>query len=103
MSAQLPLDFSALRARRNDPATSKAAAKRASDFAAHHWGAIRAALAQGPATFREISERCGVDEHGEPILERHAVARRLPELKRAGIVRITGEVRQNARVWELVP
>lgn len=94
MSAQLPLDFSALRARRNDPSTSKAAARRASDFAAGHWGAIRCSLATGPATFRELAERTGI--------ERHAIARRLPELERAGFVRTTGEVRDNARVWELV-
>ena len=62
-------------------------------FAAGHFALILDALAQGPATFKEIAERCG--------LERHAVARRLPELRDAGKVRRTDQERDNCAVWSL--
>ena len=73
----------AARARRSDPATSQRAASKVERFASGHFAAIRKALAVEPGTFKAIASRSG--------LERHAVARRLPEMERAGIVRRDGE------------
>lgn len=78
------------RARRSDPATSHAAAARAANFAASHEGKILAALEQGPATFKEIASRTGLDPH--------AVARRLPYMGRFGVDK-TDDVRDGCTVW----
>ena len=91
---QLAINFEPVRARKHDPETSQRSAGNARQFAAGHFVLILDALERGPATFKEISERCG--------LERHAVARRLPELEKAGKVAQTGEERAGCRVWGLV-
>lgn len=83
-------------ARRKDPATSHRAAARAERFAGGHHRLILTALAQGPATFKELAARTG--------LEMHAVARRLPELRDCvpPRVRATGEERNGCTVWECI-
>ncbi len=75
--AVLPL-FAA--ARKTDPATSHAAAKRAP--VAGHCAKVLEALAAGPAGQTEIARRAG--------LTVAAVSKRLPELRRAGLVERTG-------------
>lgn len=73
-------------ARRTDPRTSRAAAASAASFAGDHRQRIMAALAAGPAGKTEIGRRCGLTEQ--------QVARRMHELRRAGLVERTGrEVR----------
>ena len=80
--AQQFLDFSG-RARRDDPATSHAAARRVGEFGHVHHAVILTALeARGPATIYELAERTGLDHV--------AVARRMSEL--AGGVPGTGRV-----------
>ncbi len=74
--------FPAPKARATDPATSHAAAKRAAATAGGHREAIVEALAAGPAGQTEIARRAG--------LTVAAVSKRLPELRRAGIVERTG-------------
>lgn len=78
-NADLPL-FAA--ARRSDPATSVAAARRSRTFAGDHARRIIAALQAGPAGKTEIGRRCGLTEQ--------QVARRMHELRRAGLVERTG-------------
>ena len=80
------------RARRDDPDTSKAAAKRAEEFAGEHRRKILAALMRAPGTYKEIAERCG--------LERHAVARRLPEMFDLGVCK-SDERRDGCSVWKV--
>lgn len=82
--------FEPARARRRDPETSQEAAGKVRQFAANHFNRIAAALRDGPGTYTEIAERCG--------LERHAVARRLPEMAHLGVAP-TGERRDGMRVW----
>lgn len=87
------------RARESDPATSHAAGRRASEFAHAHAALILAALGKGPKTMHEVAAATRLDGH--------AVARRLPELERAGQVRVTDQLRPSpsgrmCRVWELV-
>lgn len=82
--------FEPVRARRRDPETSQEAAGKVKAFAANHFNRIAAALREGPATYVEIADRCG--------LERHAVARRLPEMGHLGVF-LTGEKRDGMRVW----
>jgi predicted Rossmann fold nucleotide-binding protein DprA/Smf involved in DNA uptake len=65
-------------ARRNDPPTSKAAGANSRRFAGGHCRRILEALAIGPGTKDEIAARCGLDEQ--------QVARRMHELRRAGLV-----------------
>ena len=86
------------RARRTDPATSHAAAQMALDLQANHVSAILMALdrlgAAGKDGIAYIADLPGV-----------AVARRLTELYRAGLVRPTGKtVRSDSgrpeREWE---
>ena len=90
---QLALDLPPPRARRSDPATSKAAAARAERFASGHFAAIVAALKRiGAGTYREIAE--------EADMERHAVARRLKELETAGLVRRTDREFEGCAIWE---
>ena len=69
-------------ARRADPPTSKAAAADAPAFAGDHARRIVEALAAGPAGKTEIGRRCGLTEQ--------QVARRMHELRRAGLVERTG-------------
>lgn len=67
-------------ARRTDPPTSHAAAKRAP--VSEHCRRILDALASGPAGQSGIAERTG--------LTVAQVSKRLPELRRAGLVERTG-------------
>ncbi len=87
---QLSISFEPVRARKRDPETSKVAASKARAFAANHYNLIAAALRDAPGTYTEIAERCG--------LERHAVARRLPEMAHLGVY-LTGEKRDGMREW----
>lgn len=89
---QLSLILDPPRARRRDPETSHAAAKRAGSFAANHRERIKAALAQGPGNIYEIGARCGLDHV--------AVARRMPELFAAGVAIPEGK-RDGCRIWRL--
>jgi predicted Rossmann fold nucleotide-binding protein DprA/Smf involved in DNA uptake len=68
------------RARRTDPVTSHEAAKRAP--VAGHCAKVLEALGAGPAGQTEIARRAG--------LTVAAVSKRLPELRRAGLVERTG-------------
>lgn len=70
-------------ARANDPATSKAAARRAERFTGGHFRRILDALADGPGTKDEIAARCGLTEQ--------QVARRMSALKESGAVLDVGE------------
>lgn len=91
---QMQLSFEPVRARSRDPVTSQRAATKARDFAAGHYGLILDALKRGgPGTFKELAERAG--------LERHAVARRLPELQALGQVTRGAETRDGCSVWRL--
>lgn len=84
-------------ARRTDPATSHAAAEAAAELALRHHGLVLAALRQGAAGKDAIARSTGLDGV--------AVARRLPELQRMGLVRLTGRTVASAsgrqeREWE---
>lgn len=70
-------------ARRDDPATSKAAGEAARAFAGGHCRRILDALASGPGTKDQIAERCGLTEQ--------QVARRMSVLKASGAVLEVGE------------
>ena len=67
-------------ARKSDPPTSHAAAKRAP--VAGHCGKVLEVLAAGPAGQTEIARRAG--------LTVAAVSKRLPDLRRAGLIERTG-------------
>jgi hypothetical protein len=91
MTTQLELLFEAYRrARRDDKDTSKLAARNAERFAHTHFAAILEALRQGDGTIYEIAHRCW--ERGKG-LNHVQVARRMPELARAGFVVDTGDTR----------
>ena len=75
--AELPL-FAA--ARKTDPETSQAAAKRAP--VRGHCRKVLEALRAGPAGQTEIGRRCG--------LLPHQVNKRLADLARVGLVEVTG-------------
>jgi predicted ArsR family transcriptional regulator len=84
--------------RRTDPVTSKIAGTMAREFKGDHERRIFEALAAGPGTKDEISERCGLTEQ--------QVARRMHGLARAGLVETTGTTRPSAsgrpeRVWQI--
>lgn len=94
---QMPLELT--RARRTDPATSHAAAAAAGELARHHAAAILGALVQAGERGLTIHEAAGVTG-----IDHVAVARRLPELERRGVVRATeltrlSPSRRAARVW----
>lgn len=89
---QMALTFEPVRSRRGDPATSQEAASKVREFAANHYNLIAAALRDAPGTYTEIAERCG--------LERHAVARRLPEMGHLGVTK-TAERRDGRTVWAI--
>lgn len=73
-------------ARRTDPETSRSASRQAVAFKGDHARRILAALEAGPAGKTAIGRRCGLTEQ--------QVARRMHELRRAGLVERTGrEVR----------
>jgi DNA-binding MarR family transcriptional regulator len=77
LEAVLPL-FAA--ARKTDPETSHAAANRAP--VAGHCAKVLKALASGPAGQTEIARRAGMTVA--------AVSKRLPDLRRAGLIERTG-------------
>lgn len=89
---QYALSLEPVRARKRDPETSQRAASKVREFAANHYNRIAAALRDAPGTYTEIAERCG--------LERHAVARRLPEMGHLGVY-LTGIKRDGMREWGL--
>lgn len=89
---QLSLCYEPVRSRRGDPATSQEAASKVRAFAANHYNLIAAALRDGPGTYVEIAERAG--------LERHAAARRLPEMAHLGVTK-TAERRDGRTVWAI--
>ena len=97
MSAQLSV-FDAPLARRRDPATSHIAAASMQAGAAAHRALILAVLRDGlPRTYVEIASATRLD----PI----AVARRMAELLRAGLVRRLPETRltpsgRPAHLWK---
>lgn len=82
-----------VRARRTDPSTSHAAAKRAGRFAASHAGRILEALRIQPMTAGEISQHTG--------LSVEQVCRRLPEITGVRVVQQGGVdlERDGYRVW----
>ena len=91
----LPLFASA---RRTDPATSKAAAKRAP--VRGHYRKVLEALRAGPAGQTEIGRRCG--------LLPHQVNKRLNDLRRFGLAVPTGREVVNEggcreREWQVKP
>ena len=72
-----------IRARRTDPLTSHAAATASEDFSAAHADRIVACLdVHGPLGKDGIARLTGLDGV--------AIARRLPELERQGLVELTG-------------
>jgi hypothetical protein len=88
------------RARRCDPDTSKASARKAAKFAASHAGRIyHALMLNGPMTAHELNIT------GLTVVQ---CDRRLPELESIGLVRVMKHengkdvVRNGARVWEAV-
>ncbi len=84
----LPLFSPTALARRNDPATSHATAMMAGGVRADHNKRILEALRLGPGSKDEIGARAG--------LIGHAVGKRLPDLRRAGLVELTGASRRSA-------
>lgn len=90
MSVQLALILPFPQARATDPHTSKEAARRAATFANNHRDRIHAAL-DTPANIYEIAERTGLDHV--------AVARRMAEMQRMGLVERTGVTRDGGKEW----
>ncbi len=88
---QLPLCLVVPLARRTDPATSHAAANRAASIAPSQRNIIAAALAYEPGTVKMIADRTG--------LSQYAVSKRLPELERMGLIRLTGREIDGCREW----
>lgn len=78
-------------ARKRDPATSHAAANKAASIAPSHRNIIAAALREGPATVKQISDRCG--------LSQYAVSKRLIEMQRMGLIELTGRELEGCREW----
>ncbi len=101
MSLDLTGDlFANYRARRSDVKTSHAAAAAVQEFAPSHFGIILHALkARGPSTIDELAKKTG--------LEKHAIARRMPELAKLKAVTPTLETRagvsgRQQRVWRAI-
>lgn len=80
------------RTRLSDPATSKAAALKASEFAAGHAAKILAALVEhGQMTAKDIAARTGLTDV--------QVCRRGKELVEARLVTIGPDTKEGCRVW----
>jgi hypothetical protein len=84
--------------RSGGPQTSRDAAVAAAKFRGEHCRSIVQALAEGPAGKTEIAARAGMTEQ--------QVARRMHELRRCGLVELTGQVAKSAagrqeRQWML--
>jgi hypothetical protein len=96
-----------LLARRDDPATSKDAARRvAAHLTESQARALSIIAGYGPGTLLEIATRkCVAAMETEDTMDvtklYHELARRTVELARDGKVRPTGERRNGARVWEV--
>lgn len=89
---QLGLHLTAPRARKGDPETSHAAARKVTKgIAANHRNHIAAALDRGPANIYEIGKRAG--------LSHVQVARRMIELQAMGIAEPTEQKIEGCRVW----
>lgn len=78
------------RARRRDPSTSHAAAKKAASVAPNHRNLIMAKLTH-PMDAYDIAAATG--------LSQVQVCRRLPELDAMGLAHPTGTVRDGSRLW----
>ena len=96
---QLSIDFDPTTlARRSDPATSKAAARRVREFAAGQCATILATLRQNKALGAEqIADITGI--------ESYAVRKRLADLEHASLARPLPQHREtrtgrNERLWE---
>jgi hypothetical protein len=91
---QIGLDFSPPRARRSDPDTSHAAARRAAAFADSLGGraleALQAAL-PGGLTAPEIAVRLGARDG--------SISPRIKPLRKRGLVVDSGDERKGATVW----
>lgn len=101
LTGDLFADYERL-ARKSDPATSHAAAARVSEFAASHHALIVLCLKDhGPQTIDEMAAR---------ILDKWAIARRMPELETLKAVRVVtisgqeltrpGKSGRAQRVWQ---
>ena len=95
---QLDLDFATRHSRRTDPETSHAAAASLTSVETHK--ALILAYLKSIAPRSEIFESIASAVHMEP----HAVARRLPDLMRDGLIERTEETRRTstgrtARCW----
>lgn len=81
--------------RRNDPGTSQKAAERAKKFARGQCVKILESFRKnGPQTPKEVGRDIG--------LTSEQVTRRTSDLKAAGLLRLTGEEREDCEVMELV-
>lgn len=80
-------------ARKRDPETSREAARKAATFANNHRDRIHAALVT-PGTIFDIAKRTGLDHV--------AVARRMVELQRMGLVERTGITRDGGKEWRRI-
>lgn len=88
-------DFTRTHCRKTDPSTSQKAAERARSFSGGHCLKIENAMRQaGPCTAGELSRKTG--------LTVEQCARRLPDLKAAGRIDLTGQERDGFRVWAVV-
>lgn len=90
MSTQLALILPFPQARASDPETSREAARKAATFANNHRDRIHAAL-DTPGTIFDIAKRTGLDHV--------AVARRMAEMQRMGLVERTGVTRDGGKEW----
>lgn len=96
----MPDQHATTRARADDPLTSITAAERATEFAGSHRERIMSALGWGELSSRQIARRAGLT-----VVQ---VDRRLPELRRDGVVEVVmaGELeleRDGYRVWRRTP
>lgn len=93
--------------RHDDPPTSKAAAARTARMLTESQDQALACLMEyGPGTTHELAAKAArLDVIGgadRATAIHHELARRLPELERAGLVRVTGEIRNGSRCWEII-
>jgi len=83
-----------VRARNTDPSTSHEAAERVEEFVhAHYQQILLALLNHGPLGKDGIATKANINGREDG----NAVARRLPELQRSGVVVLTGERVQSRR------
>ena len=104
LAAQRAVDgmLTKLLSRRQDPPTSKQAARVvAVKLTERQEQALACLFAYGPGTTHELAARATrVDgDHSRATSIHHELARRLPELARKGKAEVTGEVRGGCRVW----